>query len=318
MCRRSLAEMLTWLNLRARMASFQTGDNWSHGGRQISVTTQIEALLQTHFTEEATASRDRHAAGEASDGPDRTTNIAIFCCSVSLPGVKTGLHVFEPRYRLMMRRCIESGQKKFGMCRTSNSEYGTILRILDYEQLPDGRSRIEAVGEERFRVVEWGERDGYSTGRVQWIEDEPRGLLAYTDNPYYPRAVATDPEEEEAEERQRAETIRAQIRRVLPQRAIAHLEGMFGSLPEAPHDNEVVFWVAAVLQGLGVMPEEALYTLAFGESVEIELDADTGEVEWEAASDGRPALRAHHAQRLLFLEAFMRKLLLSFAGARAR
>lgn len=45
-----------------------------------------------------------------------TKDIPIFVCTVAYPGMPCPLHVFEPRYRLMMRRCIETGTRKFGMC----------------------------------------------------------------------------------------------------------------------------------------------------------------------------------------------------------
>lgn len=33
------------------------------------------------------------------------------------------LHVFEPRYRLMIRQCMESGRRQFGMCGVVDDEY---------------------------------------------------------------------------------------------------------------------------------------------------------------------------------------------------
>ena len=48
-----------------------------------------------------------------------------------------------------------------------------MLRILEFEQLPDGRSRLDTVGERRFKVLEWGTKDGYSTARIEWVEDLP-------------------------------------------------------------------------------------------------------------------------------------------------
>ncbi len=45
-----------------------------------------------------------------------TKDIPIFVCTVAYPGIPCPLHIFEPRYRLMMRRCMETGTKKFGMC----------------------------------------------------------------------------------------------------------------------------------------------------------------------------------------------------------
>lgn len=45
-----------------------------------------------------------------------TKDIPIFVCTVAYPGMPCPLHIFEPRYRLMMRRCVETGTRKFGMC----------------------------------------------------------------------------------------------------------------------------------------------------------------------------------------------------------
>ena len=43
-------------------------------------------------------------------------------------------------YRLMMRRCMESGNCQFGMVLSPDSKYGTMLRINSFNQMPDGRS----------------------------------------------------------------------------------------------------------------------------------------------------------------------------------
>ena len=62
----------------------------------------------------------------------------------------------------MMRRCIEDGSRVFGMVmhtgNGSGSEYGTLLKIEDFEQLRDGRSRIDTIGTRRFRVLQYGEK----------------------------------------------------------------------------------------------------------------------------------------------------------------
>ena len=49
--------------------------------------------------------------GEAS-----SSQVPIFVCTISFPNVPCPLHVFEPRYRLMIRRCMEVGTREFGMC----------------------------------------------------------------------------------------------------------------------------------------------------------------------------------------------------------
>lgn len=51
-----------------------------------------------------------------------TKNIPIFVCTMSFPGIPCPLHVFEPRYRLMIRRCQESGSRRFGMCIYENGK----------------------------------------------------------------------------------------------------------------------------------------------------------------------------------------------------
>lgn len=51
-----------------------------------------------------------------------TKNIPIFVCTMSFPGIACPLHVFEPRYRLMIRRCQETGTRRFGMCIYENGK----------------------------------------------------------------------------------------------------------------------------------------------------------------------------------------------------
>jgi Lon protease-like protein len=45
-----------------------------------------------------------------------TFETPIFVCVLALPYCVCLLHVFEPRYRLMMRRTIETESRTFGMC----------------------------------------------------------------------------------------------------------------------------------------------------------------------------------------------------------
>lgn len=48
-----------------------------------------------------------------------------------------------------------------------------MLEIRDVQYFPDGRSVVDTVGSRRFRVLSKGERDGYSTGAVEFLKDEP-------------------------------------------------------------------------------------------------------------------------------------------------
>jgi Lon protease-like protein len=89
----------------------------------------------------------------------------------------TVLHFFEPRYRLMLRRCLENPTPCFGMImapkRVGNAgaengnEYGTMLEIRSVQMLADGRSMVETWGTYRFRILETGALDGYMVGRIE-------------------------------------------------------------------------------------------------------------------------------------------------------
>ncbi len=37
----------------------------------------------------------------------------------------------------------------------------------------DGRSIVDTIGQQRFRVIDRGMRDGYNTARVELIQDHP-------------------------------------------------------------------------------------------------------------------------------------------------
>ncbi len=53
----------------------------------------------------------------------------------------------------------------------SFADYGCMLDILNLELLPDGRSYVETVGGNRFRVLRRGQRDGYQTADIEYLED---------------------------------------------------------------------------------------------------------------------------------------------------
>lgn len=146
-----------------------------------SSNTRLVALLD-QLCPDMTAARAEAVAAEESSGT-RELNHSLFVCTLSFPSMPTFLHIFEPRYRLMIRRAMESN-RQFGMLmynrsRQSQGElgvtdyclYGTMLQIEHLQMLPDGRSIIETRGLYRFRVLETGTRDGYTVGRVERVED---------------------------------------------------------------------------------------------------------------------------------------------------
>lgn len=137
----------------------------------------LTSVVITAFHEESMERR----RGIEEEERDARLDTPIFVCSLAFPGMPTILHVFEPRYRLMLRRCIESGRPRFGMVLPARGagnpnvagvmEYGTMLDIKSIQMLPDGRSMVETVGAYRFRLLEKGSLDGYTVGRVERIDD---------------------------------------------------------------------------------------------------------------------------------------------------
>ena len=109
-------------------------------------------------------------------GTDIALEIPIFVCTMAFPGIHCPLHIYEPRYRLMIRRCMESGSRSFGMCIPEEgkefADVGTILEIKEITVMPDGRSIIKTVGSQRFHVLERGMKDGYCTAKIKWLKDE--------------------------------------------------------------------------------------------------------------------------------------------------
>uniref|UniRef100_A0A8C7JGH3 LON peptidase N-terminal domain and ring finger 4 n=1 Tax=Oncorhynchus kisutch TaxID=8019 RepID=A0A8C7JGH3_ONCKI len=51
------------------------------------------------------------------------------------------------------------------------ADYGCMLGIHSLEVLPDGRSYVDCVGGSRFRVLKRGQRDGYHTADIEYMED---------------------------------------------------------------------------------------------------------------------------------------------------
>lgn len=104
--------------------------------------------------------------------------VPIFICTTAFPSVPCPLFIYEPRYRLMVRRAIESGSRHFGIAlaqsgRQKYVEYGTMLDIRDCVQLGDGCSILSTLGTKRFRVLRRSEKDGYDTANIEFIKDEP-------------------------------------------------------------------------------------------------------------------------------------------------
>jgi Lon protease-like protein len=100
--------------------------------------------------------------------------------TVLFPDAPLPLHIFEERYKLMVRRCIDASAP-FGvvLIRTGVEaggeaepySVGTTARIVRVHELPDGRMNIVCAGERRIRVDALDRSAPYLQGDVELLED---------------------------------------------------------------------------------------------------------------------------------------------------
>ncbi|KAG5522777.1 hypothetical protein RHGRI_034803 [Rhododendron griersonianum] len=99
----------------------------------------------------------------------------LFVMDVVLPCQKLHLNIFEPRYRLMVRRVME-GNHRMGMVipvsRTGSiADFACEVEITECEPLPDGRFFLELESRRRFRVLRDWDQDGYRVAEIEWVRD---------------------------------------------------------------------------------------------------------------------------------------------------
>ncbi|MFT7598203.1 MAG: Lon protease-like protein [Acidimicrobiales bacterium] len=102
--------------------------------------------------------------------------------SILLPTMVLPLHVFEPRYRVMIDELV-AGDREFGVVMIERGtevggndvrhNVGTVARILEAETFDDGRSALVTLGTRRFKVTSWLPDDPYPVAEVEFWPDEP-------------------------------------------------------------------------------------------------------------------------------------------------
>lgn len=113
----------------------------------------------------------------------RLERIPLFPLNVVLyPGADLPLHIFEPRYRQMVRECIEN-KSEFGMLLALPKgivRVGCTAEITQVvKRYHDGRMDILTVGRAPFRIVELLNADAYGEdqlleGQVDYLDDRER------------------------------------------------------------------------------------------------------------------------------------------------
>lgn len=140
--------------------------------------------------------------------------------TVLFPGVVLPLQIFEPRYKLMISRCLEL-RLPFGVVLIRDGvevggpaepyDIGTTAAIQTVLRLEDGMLLLSAVGERRFHIDQIVQREPYLVAQVTYLED------------------AVTPE---------AETIAAEIRDLYRRHsdALAHATGIETLMDDLPDD----------------------------------------------------------------------------------
>jgi ATP-dependent Lon protease len=86
------------------------------------------------------------------------------------------LHIFEPRYRMLLRT-VMAEDRRFGVIRWDPqqqrmAEVGCCAEILHCQTQEDDRSNIVTLGQQRFRVLDIVRDAPFRVGLVSWIEDD--------------------------------------------------------------------------------------------------------------------------------------------------
>jgi hypothetical protein len=103
--------------------------------------------------------------------------------TVLCPGIALPLHIFEPRYRALVRDCVEASApfgvvlirdgREVGGGTISFSAIGTLAEIREAGRYPDGRYDLLVVGTKRFAITDVStDREPYLVAEATVIDDE--------------------------------------------------------------------------------------------------------------------------------------------------
>jgi len=114
-----------------------------------------------------------------------TNFIPIFpLATVVYPGEQLNLHIFEPRYKQLIKECIET-KKPFGIPSVIDekiSEMGTLVQVMELsKEYDDGKLDIKTKGLQVFRILELINElpdKLYSGAIVNYPENDEKGNRA--------------------------------------------------------------------------------------------------------------------------------------------
>ena len=95
---------------------------------------------------------------------------------VLFPNEVLPLHIFESRYRIMLKSVLETdslfGVVKWDPNTKSMANVGCCAHIIKHQTAEDGRSNIITMGQQRFQILEIVRSTPFYSGIVSWIDDE--------------------------------------------------------------------------------------------------------------------------------------------------
>lgn len=104
--------------------------------------------------------------------------------SVLMPLAHLPLHIFEERYRALARDCLAT-DREFGVVLIERGREvgggdvrfatGTVARIVQAVELPDGRWLVDSIGGDRFEVLRWLPDSPYPCAEVTLLDEPPSG-----------------------------------------------------------------------------------------------------------------------------------------------
>ncbi len=178
--------------------------------------------------------------------PEPTTLAMFPLGTVLLPGGVLPLHVFEPRYRMMVRAVL-GGDGELGIVLIERGhEVGggdtrfpvaCLARVAQAQELPDGRFAIAVVGLEPVDVIEWLPDDPYPMARVA------RRVVPAIDPDL--RARARD-------------ALEAKLHELVDALGAAHGDAGEPEEPVLPSDDDVAAWMLGEALALGPLDRQRL------------------------------------------------------------
>ena len=95
---------------------------------------------------------------------------------VLFPNEVLPLHIFESRYRIMLKSVLETdslfGVIKWDPSSKSMANIGCCAHVIKHQTTDDGRSTIITIGQQRFQILEIIRSTPYYSAMVSWIDDK--------------------------------------------------------------------------------------------------------------------------------------------------